>query len=236
MAKHVSRQLLANILLLVLYYNNYKLFNSCSILNSFQLRFWMNSTLQAPFKLSPRASPLQCGYLVSFKPKAEKTTQSKTSEFLDPTFCLGPQKYTISLQQQSFSTSLIISSITVKTRNKLPSPSPPFFNRTIICKQLCTKVSPSKLLLRSKPCRRLGSPLSTTFLSKHLLQKTCRTLQGSAVGVKLMCLAPERCFATFENTYKTRGSSTEIQFPCSKDFLKLLIKAFHFSLDLEEKL
>lgn len=152
----------------------------------------MNSTLQAPFKLSTRASPLQCGYLVYFKPKAEKTTQSNTSEFPDPTFCLGPQKYTTSLQQQSSSTSLIISNITVKIRNKLPSPSPPFLNRTIICKQLCIKVSPSKLLLISKPCRRLGNPLNNTLLSKHLLQKVCRTLQGSAVSVRLMCLAPER--------------------------------------------
>lgn len=214
----------------------YKVLNSCSILNYFQSRFWMNSTLQALFKLCTRATPLQCGYLVSFKPKAEKTTQSKTSKFLDPTFCLGPQKYTTSLQQQSSSTSLIISNITEKIRNKLSSPYPPFFNRTIICKQLCTKISPSNLLLISKPYRRPGSPLNITFLSKHLLQKTCRTLQGTAVGVKLMCLAPERCFATSENTYKTRGSSTEILFSCSKDFLKLLIKAFNFPFDLEEKL
>lgn len=174
--------------------------------------------------------------MVSFKPKAERTTQSSTSRFLDPTFCLCPQKYTTSLQQQSSSTSLIISNITVKIRNKLSSPYPPFFNRTIICKQLCTKVSPSNVLLISKPCRRLRSPLTIAFLSKHLLQKAGRTLQGSAVSVKLMCLAPERCFATSENTYKTRGSSTEILFSCSKDSLMLLIKHFHFSLDLEEKL
>lgn len=157
-----SKQLLASILLLVLYYKC-KLFNSFSILNSFQLSFWTNSTVQAPFKLSTRANPLQCVYTVSFKPKAEKTTQSKTLEFLDPTFCLGPQKYTTSLQQQSSSTSPIISNNTVKIRNKLSCSYAPFFNRTIICNQLCTEVSPSDLLLISKPCRRMRSPLNMTF-------------------------------------------------------------------------
>lgn len=178
----------------------------------------MNSTFQAPFKLSTRASSLQCAYTVSFKPKAEKTTQSNTSEFLNPTFCLGPQKYTTSLQKQSYEISLIISNITRKIRNKLSFPYPSIFNRTIIFKQQCTKVFPSNLLLISKPCRRLRSPLNITFLSKHLLQKTCRTLQGYAVGVTLMCLVPITCSATSENTYKTRGSSTEILFSCSKDF------------------
>lgn len=140
------------------------------------------------------------------------------------------------MQKQNSGTSLIISNITTKIRNKLSFPYPSFFIRTIMFKQLCTKVFPSNLLLISKPCRRLRSPSNITFLSKLLLQKTCRTLQGYAGGVTLMCLAPVRCSATSENTSKTRGSSTEILFSCSKDFLKLLIKAFHFSLDRKENL
>lgn len=137
MSKHVAKQLLASILL-VLYYNKYQFCNSCFILNSFQLIFWMNSMLQAPFKLSTRASSLQCVCRVSFKPKAEKTTRSTATlvlqNFLTLCFVWVHKNTPPVCRNRGSRTSLIISNITIKIKNKLLFPYLSFFNRTIIFK------------------------------------------------------------------------------------------------------